>query len=476
MSAPSRTIARQTLRLWWRERRLPVIVILLLGLGGLSTLLSAQRAAESERDRVAAEALDRETFASQGARNPHSVAHFSRFAFRPLAPGATLDPGIGPYAGIAIWMEAHWQDPANYRPAEDRIELGRFADLSLAWLLQVLAPLLVIALAFDALSGELERGTWSLLLGSGACVGAVVRGKALALAAVFGAILLLLVAAQLLTMLPRASAQVGDVWLRASAWTLAHAGYLAVWVLLALAASLRFARARTALVVLLAAWTLTTLIAPRLAGTLAESLAPTPTPGEFSAAIARDLRDGMDGHDPADARRKAFEQQVLAEYGVERIEDLPVSFAGLALQEGERYGHQVFDRHFGALADGYRAQERWRRLGALAGPLPVLQQISMAAAGTDVAHHVDFMDQAEAQRRVIVRALDEDMIQHGAGQDFAYLADESLWRSIPEFEYAPPRYLAQASRHGWDGVIMLAWLLLAAWLLRRAVVDAEAAR
>lgn len=473
--SPVRAIAGHTLRLWWREGRLPVVLLLVGALGLLAATLSIQRAAGSERDRIAAEAADRDTFANQGARNPHSVAHFSRFAFRPMGPLATLDPGIGPYAGVAIWMEAHYQDPANLRAAEDRVELGRLADLSPAWLLQVLVPLLVIALGFDALAGERERGTFPLLLGGGATARTLLIGKAVAMGLVFGAPLLLLALAQLPAAIGRVEGTT-DLLLRLSIWVLAHALYLGAWIAVALAVSLRMARARSALVLLLAAWTLATLIAPRLAVAVAEAAARVPAAGEFSSAIYRDLRDGLDGHDPADRRREAFRQQVLAQYGVERVEDLPVSFAGLALQEGERYGHLVFDRHFGALTDAYREQERWRRIGALAGPLPALQQVSMAAAGTDVSHHVDFMAQAEAQRRIIVRTLDEDLIRNGAGQDMAYLADRSLWERIPEFDYVLPGMAELSPRLAADGLLLAAWLLLATWLASRAATRAESAR
>lgn len=469
-----RAIAGQSLRLWWRERRLPGVLLLIVLLGVLSASLSIQRAHETERDRIAAEATDRDTFANQGARNPHSVAHFSRFAFRPLAPTAALDPGIGPYAGVAVWMEAHYQDPANLRAAEDRVELGRFTDLSPAWLLQVLAPLLVIALAFDALAAERERGTLLLLRGNGIRMRSLLAGKGLALGLVFGLPLLLLAVAQVAA--SWTTAEAGELLLRVLAWTLAHALYLGTWIALALAVSLRASRARIALIMLLAAWTLTTLIAPRLAIGMAEALAPTPTAAEFSAAIARDLREGMDGHDPADARREAFKQKVLAEYGVERIEELPVSFAGLALQEGERYGHIVFDKHFGALAASYRAQQGWRRLGAMAGPLPALQQLSMAAAGTDIDHHINFINQAETQRRVIIGLLDQNMTTHGAGQDFDYLADPSLWKRIPEFSYTLPRYAALAASQVLDWLLLLGWLLLTLWLASSAARETEAAK
>lgn len=475
MSTPVRSIAGQTLRQWWRDGRLPVTLLLLLALGALALLLSAQRAAESERDRVAAEATERATFEGQGARNPHSVAHFSRFAFRPLASTASLDPGIGAYAGVAVWLEAHWQDLAEVRAAEDRVELGRLADLSLAWLLQVLAPLLVIALGFDAVSGERERGTLPLLRASGTSLAQLVRGKALALGVVFGGGLLVLVLLQWFA--ARGSVPAGgDAVLRTLAWGAGHAVYLGIWIALVLAASLRFARPRVALVALLAGWTLAVLLVPRLATALADQAAPVPTPEAFSQTLARGLDEGIDGDEPYQQRMDAFKARVLEEYGVERVEDLPVNYGGLSLDESERYGDLIFDRHFGALSDTYRKQQGWRRVGALLSPLPVLQHLSMGTAGTDVVHHVDFVDQAETQRRAIVKMLNEDLIRHGVGHEGPYLADASLWARVPEFVYSPPRLAGVAPRIAWDGAILLAWLLLAAWLVARVSRREEAAR
>jgi hypothetical protein len=45
-------------------------------------------------------------------------------------PLAVLDPGVTPYAGSAIWMEAHNRNPARARPVEDAasaFDLGRFS-------------------------------------------------------------------------------------------------------------------------------------------------------------------------------------------------------------------------------------------------------------------------------------------------------------------------------------------------------------
>jgi len=467
-----RAVCAQSLRLWWREGRLAAVLVVLTVLGVLSVALSLQRAAESERDRLAAEAADRVTFLNQGVRNPHSAAHFSRFAFRPLSPTAALDPGIGPYAGVAVWMEAHRQDPANLRAAEDRVELGRLADLSPAWLLQVLAPLLIIALAFDALAGERERGTWPLLLGSGATARDLIRGKWLALMAVFAPPVVLLALAQVLA----GGAHGGESLLRSIGWALGHLAYLMVWMLLALAASLRAARARTALIILLAGWALATLIAPRLSIALAQAQAPIPTSSEFAAAIKKDLDEGLDGQSPPEVRRAQFQQQLLAEYGVEQVQDLPVSLAGMSLQAAERYGNLVFDRHYGKLTDLYRAQERWRRWGALLGPLASLQQISMLAAGTDMGHHVDFIQQAETQRRDIIEVLNMDQATHGVGLEMRYQADAALWDSVPEFDYRLPSWAALAIRQWPDWLLLAAWLGAALWLARRTAIQMERAQ
>lgn len=157
-------VARQLRRLLWRDHRWPVCLAIVLVLAITAGVLESQRVSVTEDHRVAAEHADRATFEAQCARNPHSVAHFSRFAFRPWTPAVSLDPGTTRYAGSAVWMEAHRQDPANVRVAEDEVDLGRFADLSITWLVQVLFPLLAVVLGYDAIGRDRDDGTLSLAL------------------------------------------------------------------------------------------------------------------------------------------------------------------------------------------------------------------------------------------------------------------------------------------------------------------------
>ena len=156
------------------------------------------------------------------------------------------------------------------------------------------------------------------------------------------------------------------------------------------------------------------------------------------------------------------------QYGVARVEDLPVSLDGLRLEESERHGHVVFDRHYGALAETYAAQRQVLRFAGLLSPLLPLQNVSMALAGTDTAHQLAFQDAAERHRRSMIHDLNMDMAIHGKGKDFDYLAGGDLWKRSKDFGWTPPT-LAAATRPIMGDLLMLfTWAAAAVLLLRLA--------
>ena len=96
-----------------------------------------------------------------------------------------------------------------------------------------------------------------------------------------------------------------------------------------------------------------------------------------------------------------------------------LSLDGLRLEESERHGNIVFDRHYGALAETYAAQRQVLRLAGLLSPLLPLQNISMALAGTDTAHQLAFQNAAETHRRqgvatALIQRLREIAAERGA--------------------------------------------------------------
>lgn len=164
-----------------RDRRLLVAALLVITLALAAAIGSLAQVRAGEADRVAAAALDRRTWEGQGARNPHSAAHFATWAFRPLTPMMVLDPGVTPFAGRAIWMEAHSRNAAVARPVADSATGGLGAGFSVASLTQTIVPLLLFAIAAGLVARERERGTLRLMLAGGADGDRLVWSKAAAL-------------------------------------------------------------------------------------------------------------------------------------------------------------------------------------------------------------------------------------------------------------------------------------------------------
>ena len=460
----ARLVARKDATELVRDRRLIAAILLVVLLALAAVAATWVRAVDYERDRIAAAALERTSWLSQGPRDPHSAAHFSQWAFRPVTAPALLDPGTLPYAGSAIWMEAHARNPAAFRAIEDRpaaLDLGEF---SAAWVLQTIAPLLLLVLAAGAVSRERERGTLRLMLASGLPPGSLVRAKARSLLRT-GALVTapLLVVAGVAVALAPEPPTAPDI-ARTLLWCAVHALFLLVAVCIGVAVSARSRTTAAALLALIALWLIAVPLAPRAAASLAEALHPTPSGSAFQAAAQADMRDGIDGSGSAEVREAALEARLLRQYGVARIEDLPISFRGASLDAGERFSALVYERRFAELDTVHERQRGVMRAASVLTPLIAVQNLSAALAGTDNAHARDFAGQVEAGRRVLVNRLNGDLTVNGAGEA-GYRADNALWRAIEPFrpESTP---LTRALGSVWPDMLILgAWLLSALFLL-----------
>lgn len=418
-----------------------------------------QHATEIRASHTAATEATWERWRAQGDKNPHSAAHYGVYAFKPVTPLSLVDQGVNTYTGVFTWLEAHNQNPFEFRPAQDAPALARFGQMTASSVLQLLVPLLIMLLGFAAISGEREAGTLRLLLSAGVRRDTIALGKAAGLtiglsallvpAAGVGALALLLTAdVEQVVSLPRVALLGGSYLL-----------YFAVVLGVTLTVSAWARSSRAALVTLLGFWIVNALVSPRLATDVARSLHPLPTADVFRAAINDDLRNGIDGHSPQDARQQALRDSVLAAYGVTTLEELPVNYAGISLQAGEEYANRVYDQRFGALASLMLAQEgTHRRLGVLM-PLLAIRSASMGISGTDVFHHEHFVRAAEEHRRLIQRTLNGDIAEHSSfGQ--TYSAGPALWASIPRFEYTGPTLSTIVSNEAPSFAVLMLWLLL----------------
>jgi ABC-2 type transport system permease protein len=422
-----------------RFRFVAAFVLILL----IATLLAGwSHYRKTSAEQAAARARDEQQWVNQGARNPHSAAHFGKYAFKPLTPVSFLDNGVNSYLGVAVWLEAHYQNPFRYRPAEDATVVQRFGELTAAIVLQLLIPLFVILLAFPAFAGEREAGTLRQLLSLGVSRQTLAFGKALGVA---GALAALLVPATIIGVAALALAAAGTSgdgalasFGRFAVLVISYLLYFTIFLAVSLAASAYFRTAQMALLVLFGFWIFNGLFVPRAAAEAAQKIYPAISSAEFWENTSRDIREGIDGHDPANKRTEAAKQQLLAQYGVSKIEDLPINFSGWSLNQGEEYAARVYDKHYSALWQTFENQNRFYNLSAIFAPLLSVKSISMSMAGTDFAHHRHFATEAENYRRVINRILNEDYMNNSRTGDAAYTANENLWRSMPQFQYELP--------------------------------------
>lgn len=451
------TIFRKEVSEFRRDRRVVLLAIVVAILALSATIAGAFAESRQASDRAVAVAGDRAIWNAQGEVNPHSASHFGMFAFKPRPALALFDPGLSAWQGEAVWVEAHYQNPAQARPAERETLVQRFGDLSPAWLLQVLLPLVIIVTGFATVAGERERGSLRLQLVQGASARRLAIGKGAALLASAAAVCVPLLAlggiAALIVATDRSDAALR--WLLLSGTYLLYAG---IWVAITLAVSLVARTARQALLALLVFWAVSTVLAPRLAADLAANRYPAVSAGAFWDEVREAREQGIDGHAPGDARAKILEAAVLRQHGVDDIDDLPFDFAGVALQAGEDYGNLVFDRLYGRLAGQERAQSAMQLAFAAVSPTLALKPLSSGLAGTDVAHQEAFTAAAERHRRAVQRRLNQEQTETGKGQNFKNKVDADFWSRIRTFDYRIPAISGMAASLGAPLLVLLLWL------------------
>lgn len=451
-------VAATQLTLMWRERRVLWLALALLLIAGASVLSGAARLTLQAQERQAVSAEEARLWDSQGTIDPHSAAHVGRAIPAPVRPLAALDPGLTDFLGTSVFIEGHAQNPARHRAVDAGTALSRFQGFSAAWALQVVAPLLIILAGFATLSGDTARETLRQELGTGASAGVLISGRLIALATAS----LLLVLTMLLISLPGLSVQYGAAADLAALLALAAAYvlYLLVFCALTVGVSALAGSARMSLVVLLGFWVVSTLLVPRVAPAIAESLYPTPSAPSFRAGVTEEAENGVDGHDPADKRLDALRATLMARYRVDNVDDLPLNFRGVALEFAEANSTRVYNRHFDRLHATYQQQDATQRLFGLVSPTLALQSWSRAFAGTDFPAHLAFLRGVEDYRYRLIQALNQEVKLHKAPQGGKHVADiAGITRSV---QYrAPQQTLADtAVAQRGNFVILLAWLML----------------
>ncbi|WP_396594118.1 ABC transporter permease [Brevundimonas sp. R86498] len=458
-------IAAEELRLMTRTRTAWLGLAALVLLSAIAAATSAAHIASERAAREEHQAAADHAFEAQPDRHPHRAVHFGTYVQRPVSPLAAFEPGVDPFTGTTLFLEGHRQNTATFGAMRESSGLIRFGQLTPAFVLQALAPLLLIFLGFSAVARERETGVLKQLRVHGARAGDVLAGKALALGTI-GLVALAPALVSLATAAASAPAEAASAALIGGA----YAVYLTIWILVVVAVSSLSRSSRGALLGLIAVWTVSVVLVPRGTAALATWAKPAPTRVEMDLRLAQDARRIGDSHNPDDPFFAAFKARTLSTYGVQRVEDLPVNFRGLVSAEGEALTAGLFAEYAKRTADQQRAQSAWLKAGAVLSPALAVRQASMAGAATDLENHVRFLEQAEAHRFDLVQRLNRlhaEGVQ--AGDDAARSSDLDAerrtrvsaknWAAVPDFHF---RSATPAERAG----AMIAGLAgLAGWLL-----------
>ena len=464
-----RHIATKEFREVVRDGRLRMLggIVLVLAIAALSfgaeQTHRAQHAREHAVERAAAQ------WEGQGEKNPHVAAHYGTHVFAPTSVATAIDPGVSAYLGRSLKIEAHQRNLAAHSEAQDGASLQRFGGFSVATVLLLLLPLLIVALGYGLWSRERERGTLRQLISTGVDRRALLWGKTLAL---FGVVASLLIPAMLIIVgvLWALGGGGADTFGRLGLLGLSYGLYFAIFGGLTLYASAAAPSSRAALVAMVGVWGLFCLIMPRGAAELAGTMEPLPSRAELARDVAKSLEVGIDGKAEREVAIEAIRSDLMAEAGMADtgmlVDDTFLS--GFELQAEARWEDLVFDHHVQALEDRIQAQEEVVTWVGFLSPFLAMRALSAGLCGTDYAHHRHFTEYAETWRKALVFQLNQTFAENAGAEGWDYRAGPELWKNAPPFEYEAPSALQALKLHSLSLLSLLLWLLLAFALARRS--------
>ncbi len=451
-----------------RDRRLWLLGVLLFLLLSAASLDGWNRFQADASARASAVEVDRKVWVEQGDNNPHGAAHFSRYAFRPLPVLSAFDPGVFDFAGAAFWMEAHTQNPTSLRRVEDVVVHAPFSSLSPAWVVLVAGSLLVATVLFSSVSRERENGTLKALAASGLSARDFVVGK---MGAPTVLIFLLVVLAMTIALGPLLLTKFNPeptairvlMLLVLYFCVLLSFSFAVLWI----SACARSSGEAFNLSALL--WIFFALASPLLAGQLATTIFPDIDEQSLRNEIQLKAQTPFWVGSAGDDAKAAQERAVEEEFGVSDFDSLGFDREALVLQAHEEFANKVYDELYGELQARHRNQDSVQRYMSVLSPLLAAQRISAGIAGTDLLAQWDFADSAEQHRREIIELLNRDMMIHGADKGFSYMADRSLWESIPDYQTSAPSLKEVVRYYFIELSAVCVWLVVMAYLAFRAL-------
>jgi len=435
-------IAREEWRLWLRSRVVIIALSVVAFIIVLTSVLNAFRIADDHHIRQHQQQTAETTFLSQPDRHPHRMVHYGHYVFRAPPPLAIFDPGVDKVTGQSIFLEGHRQNTAMFADARASAQIASLQDITPAFVYQVFLPLLLIVLGHGAFVREREARTLPTILAQGISGLTLYAGKMLALAGL-SVVFALPIAVQAVVGYLN-----GEPAITAFGIVLIYLAYLFLWSALVVLCSLAAPSRGLALGSLTVIWLLWSLVIPRLAVASAGEFVPSPGKLETDFRMYADMRKLGDGHNASDPAFSKLRANLLAQYGVETVDELPINFRGLVAQTSEADLADVMNAYAERRMSEESAQAEHISGYSLLSPLLSVATASRRIAGTDLETHHRFLREAEGVRFGFVQGLNKshaealsyaDDMNRNKNREAAMRARISAdnWDILDRFDFQP---------------------------------------
>lgn len=441
---------------YYRQKTIVWFVVIFVVFTAIISFISSKQNQELLQNQEKAKYHIRQQWEALNDMNPHGAAHFGSYAFKKTNVLNSVDDGVNAVTGNVLRLEGHIQNEMMHSEASQSLSISKFGKLKPVILLQYVVPLFILFLAFGSFAYERENGRLKLLVIQGANPTKLIFGKSLSVA-LFA--ILLLTFSILLQLILNVNTLNTDIILRCFLLFFSYSIYYIILSLLATFFSAKLTSATAALTTSLAVWLLWTIFLPKIWGNTVDKINPLPSRQTFNSAMTDDRSKGIDGHNPSDKREEELKNKILKLYKVDSVSQLPINFDGLVMQADEEYGNKVWDKHFGNNYKIFQDQKKAYQFSGIINPFAALQDASMGFSGTDVLHHLNFLEKAESYRRVFIKTLNHKQAFGGSKtNDWDWKADNNFYKSVSEFNYQTPSIITVFNHYLLNIFTLLTWL------------------
>ncbi|TDJ48356.1 MAG: DUF3526 domain-containing protein [Gammaproteobacteria bacterium] len=420
-------------------------------------------------DRQVAGAQAAETF-EDGLRN-HMRADTEKYAAKVLAAGGEYQfasvrhaPGAGPPqgtnagavgaetskfvtlppTGLAALSVGQSDIQLNYLPVSLATTLDMTKNLELenpinlaagsfdiAFVVIFLLPIFILAMSYDLLSSEQERGTLAMILAHPISIRKLMASKIISRAAVMLAVVLGFGVIALLTV--GTALDAADTWLRFGLWIVATLLYLAFWFALAVLVNVYGKNSASNGTVLAGIWLILVVIVPQLVSMLATTVYPAPSRMELTIA-AREAQTEAE---------KNFMSK-LDEYYYDHLEFVPegdekaMDFLTLAQANNnsiEKAVRPLYDK----FQEQLNKQEALVQRFQYVSPAIMMQLALNEISGTSANRYEHFLDQVYDFHDEWKEYFSTKFLQR-------YPLKPADYDDFPEFEYSEEPFAAVLAR------------------------------